>query len=151
MSYVIFVSQSDAEYHARALGFADEYMADKGDGFGTRPALPRCDGPRWGDPRIVQGAGNHPTCACVTRGDPGDDCVYATRSHADVLLLPDGSFAVGADAVALTQNGKRVRVGSTDVDVVTSGARGLTVAEEAFTEGAEAVWSEDSRVVRGTL
>lgn len=155
MNVVVFASQGDAEYHARALGFADEYVADKGDRFGARPSLPRCDGPAWGDPIVVQSPGKHPICSCVSREDPEDDCVYATRAHADVLPLPDGTFAVAADAVAQTQDGKRVRVGATDVDVVTSGARALTRAELDFLNPPDgpiaSVWVGDTRTRRATL
>lgn len=85
---IIFDTRAEAEAHVRTLDRSAAYAR------GGRPALPRCDSGRWGDPEIRQGARCVAACPCKRRDAPEAGCPYVTWRSADVRETDDGRLAV---------------------------------------------------------
>lgn len=124
-TYRVIVDATEARQLARAMGYSGEYTS------GGRPALPRCDHPRWTHGTVTQTAGRHAPDPCADPLVPDPSCPYATRAHSRVLLIAGVGYAVEVDSAMAAREGEVVMVDGDAVVISVLGARELTPAELA--------------------
>lgn len=114
------------------LAGAEAYCAALGRSVlfnGDRPALPRCDSGKWGDPQAWQGA-SFADCGCTMRSSPMARCPYATRSAARPMVIGEGPTAGRYIVLTLDRQDLLEGVTVDGIDLSPSLHRDLTEEED---------------------